>query len=157
MNLKNIYKKKKKREEEGNDYGQVWTHQAWAKAENKKIDSNLGWSHLYWENQLVPKLSTTGSTHCCIFQNIRTTITCNLLNNMLNHNFYTNLSTSKRVKPAICRMNIPWWRVNQCKVGYLNLIRVQKLNQIWSSQFQFFLVEFVPPNCTLAINCTIVA
>ena len=37
------------------------------------------------------------------------------------------------MKPAVNRMNVPRWRVNQSEIGYLNIVRIQELDQVWPS------------------------
>ena len=62
------------------------------------------------------------------------------------------------IKPAIYWMDKPRWRVDQCKIRYLDLIRVHKLNHVWSGYIQESAATILrPPSCTLAVNRAIVA
>ena len=74
---------------------------------------------------------------------------------------YVQLSTKlmylvEDMIPAVNGMDMPGWRIEQSEIRDLDVIRVQNLNQVWTSHIKKTLVELVPPRSTLAINGAIV-
>ena len=65
------------------------------------------------------------------------------------------LGWGKSAIPAVYRMNIPKWRVLENHIGNNDISRVLELDKIWSSKLQGSLPPHVPPNPTLAIDCSL--
>lgn len=52
-------------------------------------------------------------------------------------------------------MDIPGWRVEESQIRDKDVLGVQNLNKVRSSDFQFFIFKFCPPGCTLPIDGSI--
>lgn len=57
--------------------------------------------------------------------------------------------------PAVSRVDVPRWRVDEGEIGNLELISEQDLNQVRSSVLELIALEFFPPDFTLAVDRTI--
>lgn len=57
--------------------------------------------------------------------------------------------------PAINRVDIPVRRVEQGEIRDLDSVREHKLYHVRSCLIKFIIPIFLPPYCTLAINCPI--
>lgn len=58
--------------------------------------------------------------------------------------------------PAVNWVNVPCRRVEQCEVGYDDLIRMHQFDEVSARVFELILVEFLPPGRPLPVNCSVI-